>query len=327
MQRAHMLAVDAAHSLRRRVQGNTKVAIYGLGFMREERLARSFQMPGQVVWLRPSERPEDWLNIFVLHQNRVQHYKQGPNNKARSIRPEFLPEWLDWVRPPWPPLAHRAACRLRRPTHRCGGVTALSASLWCVEKKTRNYSRCDVNRAPCAAVQWVRRRLNEHATESRFATRLCESEPARCSLLNQLAPRIAARGAPFMPRRWSLHRPTHPAGVQVVWGHEHECVRTPDKLARGFSVLQPGSTVATSLSEPESKPKHCFLLELHEDQFRSEPIPLRTVRPFKFGQARAWSLGVCLRLAGGGARPAQAGRVAAGVAAGARRGARQPQAD
>lgn len=82
------------------MQHNTKVAIYGLGFMREERLARSFQEPGQVVWLRPSEDPDAWMSIFVLHQNRVQHYKQGPNNKARNIRPDFLPEWLDFVRPP-----------------------------------------------------------------------------------------------------------------------------------------------------------------------------------------------------------------------------------
>jgi hypothetical protein len=41
------------------LQGETKLAIYGLGFMREERLARAFQMPGQVctpapfvIWIR-----------------------------------------------------------------------------------------------------------------------------------------------------------------------------------------------------------------------------------------------------------------------------------
>jgi hypothetical protein len=80
------------------LQGATKVAIYGLGFMREERLARVFQMPGQVAWLRPEKDGDAWFNIFVLHQNRVQHYKQGPLNKARSLRPEFLPKWLDVVR-------------------------------------------------------------------------------------------------------------------------------------------------------------------------------------------------------------------------------------
>jgi hypothetical protein len=81
------------------VQGKTKVALYGLGFLREERLARAFQKKGQVEWDRPSENTEHWYNIFVLHQNRVQHYKQSPNNMARHIQESFLPDWLDLVRP------------------------------------------------------------------------------------------------------------------------------------------------------------------------------------------------------------------------------------
>ena len=56
---------------------------------------------------------------------------------------------------------------------------------------------------------------------------------------------------------------------------------TPDNNVN-FTVLQPGSTVATSLSEPESKPKHCFLLHIHQDEFMVQNIPLRTSRPFKF---------------------------------------------
>jgi double-strand break repair protein MRE11 len=80
------------------LKGETRVALYGLGFMREERLARSFQMPGQVVWLRPTEDKEKWFNIFVLHQNRVQHYKTGPGQKARHIQEADLPDWLDLVR-------------------------------------------------------------------------------------------------------------------------------------------------------------------------------------------------------------------------------------
>jgi double-strand break repair protein MRE11 len=80
------------------VQGKTKVALYGLGFMREERLARAFQMAGQVTFKQPAEDTASWFNVFVLHQNRVQHYKQGPNSSARSIRESFLPHFLDLVR-------------------------------------------------------------------------------------------------------------------------------------------------------------------------------------------------------------------------------------
>lgn len=43
-------------------------------------------------------------------------------------------------------------------------------------------------------------------------------------------------------------------------------------------ICQLGSTVATSLVDAESKPKHCLLLEIHRDSFRTTPIPLRSVR-------------------------------------------------
>ncbi|SCU82443.1 LADA_0C05336g1_1 [Lachancea dasiensis] len=68
----------------------------------------------------------------------------------------------------------------------------------------------------------------------------------------------------------------------VVWGHEHECiphlVSNPNK---GFDVLQPGSSVATSLCEAESKEKQVFILEYrsgHQPQLTG--IPLKSVRRF-----------------------------------------------
>ncbi len=47
-----------------------------------------------------------------------------------------------------------------------------------------------------------------------------------------------------------------------------------------FYITQPGSSVATSLSEGESKKKHIGLLEIHKEEFRLKPIPLNSVRPF-----------------------------------------------
>lgn len=49
-----------------------------------------------------------------------------------------------------------------------------------------------------------------------------------------------------------------------------------------FSVLQPGSSVATALSEGESRKKHVFLLEIRQKKWRTVKIPLETVRPFVF---------------------------------------------
>lgn len=55
-------------------QGNTRVALYGLGNIRDERLNRMFQTPHAIQWVRPEEQDgvaaSDWFNILVLHQNR-----------------------------------------------------------------------------------------------------------------------------------------------------------------------------------------------------------------------------------------------------------------
>eukprot|EP00795_Rhopilema_esculentum_P016883 gene16883-8360_t len=68
----------------------------------------------------------------------------------------------------------------------------------------------------------------------------------------------------------------------VVWGHEHECLIDAEWSVSGkaFYVTQPGSTVATSLSPGEAKPKHVGLLQIHKKNFKLDKIPLTTVRPF-----------------------------------------------
>ncbi|BDA49205.1 Double-strand break repair protein MRE11 [Coccomyxa sp. Obi] len=149
-------------------KGATKIALYGLGNIRDERLARAFQTPGSVEWRRPKVTPdypaEEWFNIFVLHQNRVTR-GQGAKN---AIKEDYLPSFLDLV----------------------------------------------------------------------------------------------------------------------IWGHEHECIPDPTAAEsdNSFSILQPGSSVATALSEGEAKKKHVVLLEILGDQWRTFKYPLRTVRPFTFDQ-------------------------------------------
>uniref|UniRef100_A0A182X266 Double-strand break repair protein n=1 Tax=Anopheles quadriannulatus TaxID=34691 RepID=A0A182X266_ANOQN len=69
----------------------------------------------------------------------------------------------------------------------------------------------------------------------------------------------------------------------IIWGHEHDCRIEPEEnAAKKFYVSQPGSTVATSLSEGEAIPKCCGLLSIHKGLFRMDPIPLKSVRPFVF---------------------------------------------
>lgn len=104
----------------------------------------------------------------------------------------------------------------------------------------------------------------------------------------------------------------------VIWGHEHECRISPEKIAdRKYYISQPGkvtyvtlylqhtlilelriylenksikhcseltlgSSIATSLCEGESKPKHVGLLKINKDQFKMKALKLKSVRPFIF---------------------------------------------
>ena len=67
----------------------------------------------------------------------------------------------------------------------------------------------------------------------------------------------------------------------VIWGHEHECITEPSVNAdTGVIFLYPGSTVITSLSDYEAKPKHCFIVRIQRTKLNITPIPLERARPF-----------------------------------------------
>ncbi|KAF2495928.1 DNA repair exonuclease [Lophium mytilinum] len=67
----------------------------------------------------------------------------------------------------------------------------------------------------------------------------------------------------------------------VVWGHEHECLIEPRyNPEMGFHVMQPGSSVATSLMPGEAVPKQVAVVSITGKEFKCEPIRLKTVRPF-----------------------------------------------
>jgi double-strand break repair protein MRE11 len=67
----------------------------------------------------------------------------------------------------------------------------------------------------------------------------------------------------------------------VVWGHEHECLIEPRyNPEMGFHVMQPGSSVATSLMPGEAVSKHVSIMSITGKEFHTEAIRLKTVRPF-----------------------------------------------
>lgn len=67
----------------------------------------------------------------------------------------------------------------------------------------------------------------------------------------------------------------------VIWGHEHECLIDPKfNPGKNFYVMQPGSSVATSLMPGEAVPKHVAVMSITGRDFTVKTIPLKTVRPF-----------------------------------------------
>nr|ABH09695.1 MRE11-like protein [Talaromyces marneffei] len=71
-------------------KGRTKLALYGLSNVRDERLFRTFR-DGKVKFFQPSVQKEDWFNLICVHQNHHAYTETGylPEN--------FLPEFLDLV--------------------------------------------------------------------------------------------------------------------------------------------------------------------------------------------------------------------------------------
>ena len=81
-------------------KGRTRVALYGMGSMRDERLNRMWRGK-KVRFLRPEDRgegdddedeEEPWFNIFALHQNR--DLGRGSKN---CVHESMIPDWMDLV--------------------------------------------------------------------------------------------------------------------------------------------------------------------------------------------------------------------------------------
>ncbi|KAI1210686.1 DNA repair exonuclease [Annulohypoxylon truncatum] len=71
-------------------KGLTKLALYGISNVRDERMFRNFR-DHNVKWYRPNQQSSDWFNLLAVHQNHHAHTATGylPEN--------MLPEWLDLV--------------------------------------------------------------------------------------------------------------------------------------------------------------------------------------------------------------------------------------
>ncbi|XP_064488214.1 double-strand break repair protein MRE11-like [Ornithodoros turicata] len=71
-------------------KGNTLLALYGLGWVRDRRLHYLYR-ERKVCMARPVENTDDWFNLLVVHQNRNRH------TATDYLPEEFLPDFVDLV--------------------------------------------------------------------------------------------------------------------------------------------------------------------------------------------------------------------------------------
>lgn len=68
-------------------KGASKIALYGLSHIRDERLERLFKNR-KVRMYCPQEDKDKWFNIFVCHQNRVQ--RPGTKHLPEKLIPKYI---------------------------------------------------------------------------------------------------------------------------------------------------------------------------------------------------------------------------------------------
>ncbi|CAI7827202.1 unnamed protein product, partial [Closterium sp. NIES-53] len=109
--KSNMPEHDAAHITLHPVllrKGANRIALYGLGYMRDERLKMIMDNPQGLQWIRPDEpgtSEDDWFNILVVHQNRA--VRMTGAKKVVTVDESKFASFLDLV--VW---GHEHECRI-----------------------------------------------------------------------------------------------------------------------------------------------------------------------------------------------------------------------
>ncbi|CAI5473779.1 unnamed protein product [Closterium sp. Yama58-4] len=109
--KSNMPEHDAAHITLHPVllrKGANRIALYGLGYMRDERLKMIMDNPQGLQWIRPDEpgtSEDDWFNILVVHQNRA--VRMTGTKKVVTVDESGFASFLDLV--VW---GHEHECRI-----------------------------------------------------------------------------------------------------------------------------------------------------------------------------------------------------------------------
>ncbi|CDW75302.1 dna repair exonuclease [Stylonychia lemnae] len=76
-------------------KGDSKIALYGIGHMKDERLNMAFENK-TIKFKRPNQDKDKWFNILVLHQNKYKGVALGASKRC-SIMENIIPQFFDLV--------------------------------------------------------------------------------------------------------------------------------------------------------------------------------------------------------------------------------------
>ena len=126
------------------VKGNTKIALYGIGSIKDERLYLALQNKN-VNFHRPDDF-KNWFNILIVHQNRFKGHNIG-KNKKNYLPESFIPSFFDLV--VW---GHEHEC-FTEPVynsevgfHVYQPGSSVATSLIQAEAKTKCIGLCEINK-------------------------------------------------------------------------------------------------------------------------------------------------------------------------------------
>ena len=125
------------------IKGKTKIALYGIGYIKDERLYLALQNK-KVIFHRPEDY-KNWFNILVVHQTRFRGHNIGKNKK--SYLPEsFIPSFFDLVI--W---GHEHECFTEAINNDENGFhiyqpgSSVATSLIQAEAKPKHIGLCEIN--------------------------------------------------------------------------------------------------------------------------------------------------------------------------------------
>ena len=79
-------------------KGSTKLALYGLSNVRDERLFRTFR-DGKVKFLRPDVQQKEWFNLICVHQNQYVAFSSSTRKSILLIFSDQSRPYRDWISP------------------------------------------------------------------------------------------------------------------------------------------------------------------------------------------------------------------------------------